>query len=123
MLFRVELLPAEPLEVDACAVDRLEEERLLVELERLAGEHVAGSAQVEHERVVAGVAAHVEHALAADVRHVVGEAMPALVVSPGAADHEIAAEQEWALEPRLQLLGARGQPLALVVRQLGRQVW
>src|SRR5947208_1681767 len=84
---RVERLPPDRLEVDSRAVDRFEEAGLLDELERLAGHDIAGAAQVEHERVVAGVRADVEHALAAEIlRNVLTEARPPKVVAPDASD-------------------------------------
>src|SRR5256885_11326350 len=100
---RVEVAPADALEVDRRAVYLLEEERLLVVLERLAGEDALRAAEVEHERVVTGVRAHVEHAPPGEVAgHLLAEEVPAQVRAPRASDDEVAAEQERSLEPRVQ---------------------
>src|ERR1700736_5032523 len=87
----VQVLPSHLAGTDPCLVDALEELHLFDEVEGLARHHIRGSEQLEHERVKAGIGAHIEDALALDAGEVGLEILPAKIIAPGTADDEVAA--------------------------------
>jgi hypothetical protein len=102
--FGAELLPSNLLELDASVVYGFEKNSLMMEAEGFTADHILGSAEGKHKRVVAGVAADIEHALISEtLRYLRTQADPSLVAAPGAADDNIPAEVERSLEPGVQL--------------------
>ena len=119
----VEVLPADLSEIDAGAVDRLQEPRLTDELERLDCDDLVRLEQLEHEGVVSGVGSHVEHPRACDARRQLRrQGGPAQVLAPRASDDDIASEKERALEPGAELSRFGAEALLLPVRERFGQV-
>jgi hypothetical protein len=83
--------------------------------------HLGGSAQLEHERVIAGIGAHVQYSLSLQWWYLRGQALPAGIVAPGAADDEIPGEPERTLKPWLELFHLLKQTRSLLlVKSLGQ---
>jgi hypothetical protein len=118
----VERLPADLAEVHAGLVDPLEEARLLDRPERLARQHVARAAQLEHERVEACVGSDVQRPLSRDRPDELSEQAPALVEAPRAFDDQPATERERPVQPRSEGAGFALAALAFVRRQRRRHV-